>query len=165
MVWKFKFPYERSFAPVLKGVLTIRVGKQNQKWSPPPPQQQEEQHFPWLELSAIAAAKKTASFPRGQKVDRGASPRPPVFTFFCRLSVVPAVLACSGTCQNFELETAVRMCNTLATTEREEATHLTSFLPAAIAVRSSSDPSCCCCCWGGKHFCRASKWPRSSMSQ
>ena len=31
------------------------------------------------------------------------------------------------------------------------------FLPAAIAVRSSSGPSCCCCCWGGEHFCRAFK--------
>ena len=35
--------------------------KADPKWSPPPPQQQQqEQHFPCLELSAIAAAKKWA---------------------------------------------------------------------------------------------------------
>ena len=30
MVWKFKFPNERSFAPVLKGVLTIPVGERGE---------------------------------------------------------------------------------------------------------------------------------------
>ncbi len=38
-----------------------------------------------------------------------------------------------------------------------------SFLPPAIAVRSSNGPSCCYCCWRG-HCCSAPKWPCSSKS-